>query len=101
MHRFWFQLDTDRIGFSYGAGVTAFDELDARALLKAAMAVEPPILSVIADVDISTLDSGHVLPNTLPPDGAACGSPSVIGARSRTSGGIAHVCGDRGIARHA
>ena len=49
-----------------GCGVTAFDREDAlRLVTELAFDNEavPPVKSVIENVDISTLDRGHVIPN--------------------------------------
>ena len=47
-------------------GVTAFDEEDAMLLLRSEVFKNkplPPIIDLVPNVDVSTLDSGHVLPN--------------------------------------
>jgi len=57
-----------------GCGVTGVDRSDAEALLAASMLAKdglPPVLEVIEDVDVQTLDPGHVLSNL--------GDPSVRG----------------------
>jgi hypothetical protein len=49
-----------------GCGVTAYDEDDARRLVRErvfAGGVLPPIGKAIEDIDISTLDDEHVRPN--------------------------------------
>jgi hypothetical protein len=71
--RYWFEFDwgesppirPERLG----CGVTAFDREDAlRLLARTAFASEeiPPISRVIEDIDVRTLDEGHVLPNMGP-----------------------------------
>ena len=67
--RFWFKFDPSialPTGVSLGCGVTAHDEQDAMSLMKECIFGGhdlAPIVEVIRDIDISTLDAGHVLPN--------------------------------------
>jgi hypothetical protein len=65
--RFWFEFDGDvPPPLRRGCGVTAFDYEDALALLRSHVfdgGEIPPIRNIIHDVDVSTLDQGHVLPN--------------------------------------
>jgi hypothetical protein len=73
--RFWFEFDksSDDLrnyvvssGLGWGCGVTARDYNDALVLLNEQLlhgAPVPPILRVISDIDVSTLDAGHILPN--------------------------------------
>lgn len=68
VRRFWFELDTSQIGLRLGAGVTAWDEGDALQLLADAIGEMPAVLSITSDVDVSSLDAGHVIPNMLSPD---------------------------------
>ncbi len=47
-------------------GVTAYSEEDAISILRSEVFCEapmPPIVEIRPNVDVSTLDSGHVLPN--------------------------------------
>ena len=75
LHRYWIRFDdTHRIchalGLGLGCGVTAFDLDDAIALLEEHVFKGPmpvPIASSTEDVDVRTLDQGHVIPNMLPP----------------------------------
>ena len=72
LHRFWFEFAIDceiPPGFARGCGVTAHDVNDARQLLRERVfgGRRPPIIAVVEDVDVSTLDAGHVIPNMLPP----------------------------------
>jgi hypothetical protein len=69
--RFWFEFDL-RLDDPYppgvlaGCGVTAYDLEDAISLLKQRVFTSgdlPGIRSIVEDVDVSTLDAGHVLPN--------------------------------------
>lgn len=69
LHRFWITLDlTDERArhAALGYGVTAFTLEDALKLLRNE-AFEgdpvPPVDRVIEDVDLSTFDARHVLPN--------------------------------------
>lgn len=68
LRRFWFNFK-DVAPFSplwLGCGVTSYDHSDALQLLARTVLAEYPQLkvdTVIEDVDIRTLDAGHVLPN--------------------------------------
>jgi hypothetical protein len=70
--RYWFEFDgaaTDLPpGVALGCGVTAYDLDDAIALLREHVfdGEPPPITRVIENIDLSTLDEGHVLPNMEP-----------------------------------
>lgn len=58
--------DPHPAGTLLGCGVTAYSREDAIALMKDKVFAEipfPPIRSEQEDVDVSTLDPGHVLPN--------------------------------------
>ena len=65
LRRFWFPADQ-----GFGIGVTATTEAEAHTLAQeAATRYLPPgavLGSVVSDVDVSTLDAGHVLPNMGP-----------------------------------
>jgi hypothetical protein len=68
--RYWIEFDwgnqAPMAGTNVGCGVTAFDREDALGLIEKAVFANkamPPIKNVIADVDIATLDEGHVIPN--------------------------------------
>ena len=72
LHRYWIEFDASDapFGMTSGCGVTAFDREDAMRLLSQAIGGSPPAaVRVIEDVDVSTLDEGHVLPNMHPPSG--------------------------------
>jgi hypothetical protein len=78
LRRFWFRFDRPPGGAlswtGLGCGVTGVDRSDAEALLAASPLAKdglPPVREVIEDVDVQTLDAGHVLPNM--------GDPSVRG----------------------
>ena len=74
--RYWFEFQYSHhsevpIGLGLGCGVTAYNYDDAIFLLgKEVFENKPiaPIKKVIENVDVSTLDAGHVLPNMLPPN---------------------------------
>ncbi len=75
MMRFWFQFEFDDKanippGLIMGCGITAYDYSDALLILKQKIFNDqklPRIRKVIKDIDISTLDAGHVIPNINPP----------------------------------
>jgi hypothetical protein len=72
MHRFWMEFDSaeaTRFGLGAGCGVTAIDVDDALSLLGEVLGRNPPApVHLIEDVDVSTLDPRHVLPNMYPPN---------------------------------
>jgi hypothetical protein len=58
-------------GTLIGCGVTAYSYDDAKTLLRTIVFKKgplPKIKKVIENVDVSTLDKGHVLPNMAPPN---------------------------------
>ena len=62
LRRFWFQVDV-----GLGIGVTEFSEAEARALAESeARRLGRRIISCTPDIDVSTLDPRHVLPNLGP-----------------------------------
>jgi hypothetical protein len=68
LHRYWFSFEKfDRpTPLNLGCGVTAFDYDDAIKLLNERIFSSekfPRIVNCIADIDVSTLDPNHVLPN--------------------------------------
>ena len=70
LHRFWFEFGGPREalppGGLIGCGVTAVDRADAERLLLDDLFGGrdlPPIARLVADVDVSQLDAGHVIPN--------------------------------------
>lgn len=71
LHRYWFEFaldDLERLppGVRLGCGVTAFDIDDAAALIRERVfggATPAPIVRCVPDVDVSTLDEGHVRSN--------------------------------------
>ena len=75
LKRFWFEFEIDNTlnfptGVGIGCGVTAFGYDVAMKLINQKVFVginAPTIKKVIEDVDIRTLDQGHVIPNMNPP----------------------------------
>ena len=68
LHRYWltFAPTTKPDGLGLGCGITAYDEADARRLFETTVVphVGPKkIVEIIKDVDVTTLDQGHVIPN--------------------------------------
>ena len=64
--RYWitFQPTTKPTFLHLGCGVTALGKSDALTLLESALGKElPPIEQIIENVDVQTLDAGHVIPN--------------------------------------
>jgi len=53
-----------------GCGVTAFDLDDARRIVRERVFLgnAAAVVKIVEDVDVSTLDPGHVLPNMMPPN---------------------------------
>ena len=74
LHRYWIRFDdphrlSHELGL--GCGVTAYDLDDAISLLERDVFKGPMpfrIASSVEDVDVRTLDQGHVIPNMLPPN---------------------------------
>ncbi|NOW97971.1 hypothetical protein FHW89_004657 [Mucilaginibacter sp. SG564] len=74
--RYWFEFQYNHCrelpgGLGLGCGITAYNYEDALFLLsKEVFKNTPlaPIKKVIENVDISTLEAGHVLPNMVPPN---------------------------------
>lgn len=71
LRRYWFKFDIPingiyPLGLLAGCGVTAYNYEDAFNLLQNKVFINiipPSIQVVIEDVDVSTLDKDHVLPN--------------------------------------
>ena len=76
MKRYWFQFDIESsinypAGIGFGCGVTALDYSDAVTIMKKHLFGDrdlPPIKEVVENVDLRTLDQGHVTPNMKSPD---------------------------------
>ena len=71
LKRYWFRFESLPYDvLNLGCGVTALDLEDAKSLLGQSVFKDrnwPQIVEVIENVDISTLDQGHVVPNMEPP----------------------------------
>lgn len=69
LRRFWFQFDRSTElppGVTIGCGATAFDRDDALAMLRERVFGShdlPAPEIVVEDIDVSSLDVGHVRPN--------------------------------------
>ena len=64
--RYWIEVETGR-----GYGVTASSEADAIKLAERAaeeFGLPFVVLRIMPDIDVRTLDPGHVLPNMGPPN---------------------------------
>jgi hypothetical protein len=75
LHRYWFRFEGDArslpAGLAMGCGVTAHSRHEAAELIRRQVLSNdelPAVMSVIEDVDVSTLDPDHVLPNAGPPN---------------------------------
>jgi hypothetical protein len=74
LRRFWIEFEP-RLSFGSGFGVTAIDVDDAlgliaewrRDFLSRDVDPLPPPMRIVEDVDVSTLDPGHVLNQINPP----------------------------------
>lgn len=71
--RYWFEFDDDNLlpQVKIGCGVTAFTYEDALNLIRKKIfedAALPEIRIVIENIDVSILDTGHILPNMNPPN---------------------------------
>ena len=74
LRRFWFT--TERGG---GVGVTAYSIDDAKKLINdSEVCSKSDLVSVTEDVDVSTLDQGHVIPNMGPPNFRGIWFPNLI-----------------------
>ena len=69
LHRYWFEFERDSapLACHLGCGVTAFGVEDARALIRAETGSCPEPKRIVVDVDVSTLEANHVLPNIVVP----------------------------------
>ena len=67
--RYWFILRSST-GFTRQVGVTAYDYADALLLIKekvVSFKESPAVVSFTENIDVSTLDANHILPNMAPP----------------------------------
>jgi hypothetical protein len=65
MRRFWIEFQAGPMGLR-AFGVSAIDLADAFGLLKAKVFAGkdlPAVKVIVEDIDVSTLDPGHVIPN--------------------------------------
>ena len=75
MKRFWFEFEISSLeslpfGIRTGCGVTAFNEQEAISLIESKIFKSksmPRIIKIVEDIDISQLDSKHVLLNMSSP----------------------------------
>ena len=72
LHRYWFIFapSTEPSILNLGCGITAYDKEDAKRIFE--NEVVPvfgtrEIREITEDIDVSTLDDGHVRPNMGPP----------------------------------
>jgi hypothetical protein len=67
LRRYWFEFAVpDFDVLKLGCGVTAYDEKDAEAVIRDRIfkgGPLPPIRKIVADIDVRSLDAGHVVPN--------------------------------------
>ena len=64
----------------YGIGVTAYSRDDAEFLIQQLPSnIDKEILEIIEDIDIQTLDQGHVIPNMRPPNWRGVWFPNIAG----------------------
>jgi hypothetical protein len=68
LRRYWITFENlDRLtALNLGCGITAYNTEDALTLLRGTVFGDkeiPNILDVAEDIDVSTLDENHVLPN--------------------------------------
>lgn len=74
LKRYWFKFDSAEnlpIGIIMGCGITAYNREDALLLLKNDVFKREDIpnpIVFIENIDVSTLDQGHVIPNMSSPD---------------------------------
>jgi len=75
MTRFWFEFNLENydkppMGIIVGCGITASTEDEVIDLMKRHVFKDkkiPPFMKVIKNIDISTLDKNHVIPNMKSP----------------------------------
>ncbi len=69
--RFWFKFENNPIPLNFGCGVTAFNDIDALTIIKEQVFKNKPFPEVavkIENIDINTLDQGHIIPNMYSPN---------------------------------
>lgn len=75
LRRYWIEFDltevgTCPLGIETGCGITAYNHDDMLHILRTALfpcTFLPAIMTCIENVDTSTLDAKHVIPNMHPP----------------------------------
>jgi hypothetical protein len=72
LRRYWLRFDPSAVESSFviGIGVTGFDKPDALGLAEATCfqsSKMPDPAEVVENIDVRTLDQGHVIPNMHPP----------------------------------
>lgn len=75
MYRFWFEFEIDSAfdfppGIGVGCGVSAHNYEDAIKILDEKVfniIKRPPFKKVIENIDVSSIDKGHVIPNMKSP----------------------------------
>jgi hypothetical protein len=75
MIRYWFEFEVELedlpFGVKMGCGVTAYNSEDALYLISNMVFkghTLPAVKIMIENIDLTTLDAGHVLPNMSPPN---------------------------------
>jgi hypothetical protein len=66
LRRFWFEFVSTDPRLRLGVGATGVDEADCIGMIQSRLLEGEPMPTpsrVLPDVDVSTLDAGHVLPN--------------------------------------
>jgi len=67
LRRYWFESSKN-----IGVGITAYSLSDAKIILDSAIRrntwFDVNVIDIIEDVDVRTLDQGHVIPNMNPPN---------------------------------
>ena len=94
LKRFWFKFAplSPPDALNLGCGVTAYGEDDARNIVRESVFGQfspRRIDSVIEDIDVSTLDAGHVRPNMGDPSAYGVWFPLGVDLRRRARGGSA------------
>lgn len=72
LRRYWFIFlpSSEPSVLNMGCGITAFDERDAMNFLEGTVFPaygQREIAEIIVDIDVSTLDENHILPNMAAP----------------------------------
>ncbi len=75
MIRYWLKFNLEDVadtpfGIKLGCGITALSKYDALKIVEEKMfssKIIPPISSTVEDIDLSSLDENHIIPNMLSP----------------------------------